>query len=134
MTLTSKTMGMILDIISLQETDGSVQVTLHPTKDRRSHAQNSLVHLWFREIAEGYELSHGVRHAPDVWKQYLKRLFLGQEPVEMLGHKMVAMRQTSKLTVKEMAQFMEDIDRWAAQEIELQLSHPEDLYYEAIGK
>lgn len=131
-TLTEHTRQMIVDTIMHTAADGSMQVIIRPTKSKRSIAQNSLLHSWFREIADGYELSHGERHAPDIWKQYLKRLFLGQEAITVLGNKMVAMRQTSKLSVKEMTEFMEAVDRWAATELELQLSHPSDLWRDAM--
>lgn len=111
------------------------QVVIKPFKRSRSLAQNSILHLWMQHISTHYAETHGEWHAPEVWKQYLKALFLGEQSSEMPGGRIVTItRHTSALSVGEFTELLEKIDMWCAEELSLMLPHPQDLYIEAMGR
>ena len=130
--VTENNFGHVMQQISTCPTDGTYQVEITKVKKSRTTAQNSLYWMWLREISASYAESHGEYHSSEIFHQYLKRLFLGQEPVTINGNHMVAMVSTGKLNTKEMTDYLEKIDHWAGSELEIQLPHPQDIYYEAM--
>lgn len=113
----------------------AVEIIIKPHRKHRTLAQNALFHAWMTEIAKHYAETHGDWHPPEVWKEYLKRLFLGEKAHTMPdGRVVTTTRGTSDLKVDEFAAFLDQIDMWAAQELELMLPHPEDMWAEAMGR
>jgi len=106
------------------------EVIIQEAKNSRSLAQNRLFHMWMREISQGWAEATGEFHAPDVWKEYFKRLHLGQETIRGVS----VTRQTSKLKVAEMADFLTWIDHYVGSELGITLTHPVDLYMESMGR
>ena len=104
------------------------RVTVEPA-ETRSLAQNRLYWAWMRQISEKYGEAHGEYFAPEYFHQYLKRLFLGQEPIEINGNKLVVMQSTSKLGIKAMAEYMERVEIWAGEVLELQMIHNDDYHF-----
>ena len=104
------------------------EVTIAPAKSARSNAQNALFHMWMREVSIQYAEATGEFHAPEVWKEYFKRLHLGQDTVRGLD----VTRQTSKLTVKEMADFLTWLEHYCGSELNITLPRPIDLWMEAM--
>jgi hypothetical protein len=110
-----------------------LEVRIKPHKAKRSLAQNALFHKWMTEVSRKWAEATGKHVEPRVWKEYFKRLFLGEEYHEVNGMKWTETRHTSDLSVKEMSQFMHDVDQFCAAELGILLSHPEDLWREAMG-
>jgi hypothetical protein len=112
-----------------------VEVVVRPRKRDRSLAQNNLAHKWFQEIANHVEAHWGQRYPAEAWKEWLKIQYLGQEVHTMPDGKVIAYtRHTRDLSVEEFTHFLEQVDAWVAQELGCQLTHPEDLYAEAMGR
>ncbi len=132
--LTSASLSIVYDTIAHTPHDNTFQVVIRPAKDKRSLAINKLYWLHLGEISRSYEESHGETFAPDTFHQYFKRLFLGQEAVEINGNQFVKMKSTTKLSNKGMVEYMERIELWAGDNLELTLSQPDDLYFDAMQK
>ena len=60
--------------------------------------------------------------------------FLGQVPSLVMGKRIVTTKKTSELSVKEFAELLEKVDHYAGSELEIILTHPEDIYLEAMGR
>lgn len=122
-------------IAALHPAGKSVEVVIRPHKKNRTLAQNALFHAWMTEISRHYAETFGDWHSPEVWKQMMKNMFLGEQVVQMPGDKIVSVtRSTADLKVDEFADFLDQIDQWCAQELELVLPHPDDLWAEAMGR
>lgn len=109
------------------------EVVIQPYRVKRSIAQNSLLHFWMRHISDWYYHTHGQLIAPEVWKIFFKRHFLGQEHHEMLGETWDETRHTSDLSVKEMGEFLNNIDHYCGSEFGMSLPRP-DIWHEAMGR
>lgn len=104
------------------------EVLIRPKRTSRSNSQNRLFHMWMREVSQGYAESTGEWYAPEVWKEYFKKLHLGQETIRGID----ITRATSKMTVSEMQDFLTWIDHYSGSELGIVLSHPLDLYTESF--
>jgi len=111
---------------------GVMQVEIRPYTKRRTLAQNRLLHQWCRELSDGYEDTGGERHSPEVWKQLLKDTFLGKDSHEIMGRIVETQIGTSDLNTSEFVAFLERVDHYAAT-IGVQLTHPDDIWLEAMG-
>ena len=109
------------------------EVVVGPYKRRRTLAQNRTFHQWVTAIANAYEESHGERIAPEVWKEYLKSLFLGEASAEVMGKVVTTTRHTADLSVSEFCDFLDAVDRWAVNELQTFLPRGPD-YEEAFGR
>lgn len=109
------------------------EVVVQPHKRRRSLAQNALFHSWVAFIANAYEESHGDRIQPAAFKEYLKGLFLGETSVEVMGKIVTTTRRTADLPVAEFRDFLDAVDRWAVEHLQLFLPRGID-YDEAMER
>lgn len=115
-------------------TDESMVVTIQPYRKNRTLAQNRLMHQWFNEISSSYHLTHGELYTAIAWKEQLKRLFLGFDTMKLPNKDSVFLtRHTADCSTKELTEFMEKIEAYAADDLGLQLTRPDDLYFEAMG-
>jgi len=79
-------------------------------------------------------MATGNAFGEQTWKDYLKDKFLGYESRRMPdGHIKRFLRETSKCNTKELTEFLEMIESWAVDELELVLPSGDDLYFEAMG-
>ncbi len=123
-----------LDVLNaLTLGDKPWQMTIEPYQSKRSLAQNSLLHVWMRHLSKQYAETYGEHHAPGVWKLYFKRLFLGEEHVEVRGMQLDETRHTSDLDVMEFAAFLNSIDHYCGAELLISLPRPTYLWREAMG-
>lgn len=109
-----------------------LEVVVRPYKRHRSLAQNNCLWGWLTAISDAYADSHGERIAPEVFKEYLCGLFLGAESKEVLGKVVSVTRSTSGLDVVTFRDFLESIERWSVEHLQLFLPHGYD-YDEAMG-
>ena len=115
--------------------DKAVEIVAREKKRNRSLAQNRIAHMWFNEIAEFVREHYGQAYPAEAFKEWLKATYLGQEVHTMPNGQVVAYtRHTSDLSVEEFTHFLEQVDAWAAQDLGCQLTHPDDLYEEAMGR
>ena len=100
--------------------DPLTEVIIQPYVEKRNTDQNALFHALMRDLSKQYAETYGEVVAPDVWKEYLKRKFLGQESIAMRnGETFAYTRHTSKLNKAEMAEFIDKCIMWCADELKI---------------
>ena len=97
------------------------RLTLEIRPEKRSDAQNRLLHACLSEISKQIEWA-GAKRDVDTWKRLLTAAWLRArgEPIEMLpavdGHGVdIVFRRTSQLTKAECAELSEFVMAWAAE-------------------
>ena len=97
------------------------RLTLEIRPEKRSDAQNRLLHACLSEISKQVEWA-GCKRDVDTWKRLLTAAWLRArgEPIEMLpaldGHGVdIVFRRTSQLTKAECAELSEFVMAWAAE-------------------
>ena len=100
---------------------GDQRLTLEIRPEKRSDAQNRLLHACLSEISKQVEWA-GCKRDVDTWKRLLTAAWLRArgEPIEMLpaldGHGVdIVFRRTSQLTKAECAELSEFVMAWAAE-------------------
>ena len=100
---------------------GDQRLTLEIRPEKRSDAQNRLLHACLSEISKKVEWA-GAKRDVDTWKRLLTAAWLRArgEPIEMLpavdGHSVdIVFRRTSQLTKAECAELSEFVMAWAAE-------------------
>ena len=122
-----------IDYLMNVTADPAIEVSIQPYKRGRSLAQNRLLHMWMREVSQGFAEHYGDWKAPDVWKEFFKRLFLGQTEHKIHGASVAMTAKTSSLKVAEFSDFLNQIDLYCGSELGLMLTHPAGIYDEAMG-
>ena len=142
-----------LDIVlargrALFQQNGPQEVTIQDFENSRSIQQNRLAFLWYKYIA--VELGDGTPEDKrafcklhfgvairkekesfrDVYDRIIKPLTYDQK-IECMKEP-INFPITSDMGVKEMARYLDDIDRYYAEQ-GIILPQPEDLYYAALG-
>ena len=110
---------------AVREAEKGCWVEIGPPKSRRSRAQNNLYWLWLKTISDetGYQV--------DELHAMLRALFLGYRTVEIYGRMVAIPTSTTTLTVRQMSEYLHEIDRWA-READVMLPHPDQVYEEAM--
>ena len=99
-----------------------VRVEIEPHKANRSHEQNARYWALLTEISQQAPSSMGGEwHSPEVWHEYCAKRFLGME-AGPFGHGV--RKRTSKLKVSEFADYMTQVEAWAADELGVRFSEP----------
>jgi hypothetical protein len=123
-----------------------VKVTVEKYVKDRSLAQNKLLHMWLAEINDKAHEVTGKAYGAESWKIFFKSIFLGYRIIEVpyymdkssfkkpTSDTVDQLISTKDLTTKEFTIFLEKIDHFAIENLELQLPHPDDLFYEAMGR
>lgn len=90
-----------------------VQFKVSRYQQKRSLSQNSLFHVWCREMSEHF-LSKGADINEEKMKELLKYKFLGTED-RVIGKTIIPaqVRETSGLGRGEMMNFMDEVQSWA---------------------
>ncbi len=94
----------------------------------RSAKQNSLYWKWIQEIIDHITLTMGETKTKRQIDAWLLDMFAPTEQSEFRGKQFMIVTTTSNMTQKQMAHYMSDIDMFCSSELELKLTHPEDLY------
>ena len=100
--------------------DEAVEVVVKPYKRNRNNDQNALYWKWITII--GNDLGYD----KDEMHELLAYKFLGLEQKEIDGRKFEQIRSTTKLSVGGMSEYMERVQRWAA-EMGVRLPSLEDV-------
>lgn len=100
------------------------EVTIEKMRDKRTDRQRRLYWKWIGII--GSEIGYDKDDLHDA----LREKFLPLIEVDILGKRVKRLTSTGKLSIAKMAQYMCDVDRFAAYELSILLPHPEDVDYE----
>lgn len=111
-----------------------IEVVVRPYRRKRSLAQNRLYWWWLKQIADHINASQGTVFSDEEMHEWMKRKFLGAEVVELHGEKMEIRKSTRKLTTHQFTEYLEQIDWFCVEHLDLVLPRPADLYEEAIGR
>ena len=103
-------------------------------KPKRSLAINRLMWLWNGEIQQFLKDHKGQIYSTDDIHEFMVNLLLPREIVEINGKTRVIRAHTSKMNNKEMCMYLETLDMYCASELGLQLTHPIDLFNEAMNR
>lgn len=105
---------------AIRDTGWPVAVTIEQHKSSRSLEQNARLWALLTEISQQAPSAMGGEwHSPEVWHEYCAKRFLGME-AGPFGHGV--RKRTSKLKVSEFADYMAQIEAWAADELGVQFS------------
>lgn len=111
------------------------QLTIDEYKTTRSSAQNRLYWMWLKIIADHvtHHDTSGTLFSDNDMHDWLREKFLDTRLIEVRGEFVKSRKSTTKLNTKEFTDYLEKIDMFCAQTLNLVLPHPEDLYYSAMG-
>lgn len=112
------------------------EVLIRPYKKNRSLAQNNLMWKWLGVIVNDLRDEHGLKTNSDDLKDYFQREYLGHKDYIVTSEdgEITRLRGTSELNTAQFTEFLNQIEVYANAELGINLPHPEDIYYEAMGK
>lgn len=113
--------------------DGQHEVTIKPYKKNRSLAQNNLLWMWVGIIRDHIRDSAGEIYSNEDVHEALKQRFLEPKVVSLPDGPVYIKTPSRTLTVGQFAEYLEHVEAYAADCLNLQLPRPEDLYMEALG-
>lgn len=87
------------------------ELVLRPMKSKRSIEQNKRYHAMLRDLADVAWID-GRQYSPDAWAEYFKQAFIGWDDLPGGGKRGIS---TTKLSVEEFANYMTQIEVWAAE-------------------
>lgn len=113
-------------------------VVWRKTSEKRRDKQSRLMWAWYNEIQRHMAESHGIVASAEDWHETLCRKLM---PAEVLTKQMpdgtvieAGRWRSSKAGVKEMTVYLNKLDQYCAEELQLLLPHPNDLYDEAMSR
>ncbi len=121
-----------LDTLPLGPDEKPYKVTVELYKKNRSTAQNNLLWMWLTKLSNYLRSEHGLNSMPTDLKDHFQRTHLGYSTYVFEGQFHVRLRGTSDLNTAEFTELLNRIEEYA-NNAGLNLPHPEDLYYEAMG-
>lgn len=119
--LTLSSLGLLVSQLTslLRDSDKEYRITVKEWRESRSLSQNALIHVCFTDISE-YLIKKGRKDCSVGWvKEMLKYKFLGFESfdfVDVVTGEVIrrdVLRQTSRLDVGDMADFITNILAWS---------------------
>ena len=111
-----------------------MSVTIQPHKTGRSVAQNRLLWMWYGEIRNHLAETTGEQYQNEDLHEFFKDKFLDRRPVTINGDPRVVHGSTSRLNTSDMSEYLNRLDIYCADDLNLQLTHPADLWHESMGK
>jgi hypothetical protein len=103
-------------------------------KAKRSISQNRLMWKWHGELREHIELCTGQVHDNNTIHELIVSKLGNNNPIEAAGEIVLVREQTRKMNIKRFTEFLNNYERWARERFNCNFSHPDDLYWQAIGK
>ena len=129
---------LIEKIINEWDFNHPMDVSISVYRKSRSLAANRLMWLWLNEIQIHMREHYGQIASADEWHDVLvERLqpaearIIGLPDGEVF---FVGRTRTSKMTVSEMSDYLNLLQAYCAEHLNLQLSHPDDCYWAALMK
>lgn len=107
-------------------------------KEKRRDAQNRLLWMWNGQIQAHMRDSFGQVASAEDWHDILCRRLMPAEvsAVSLPGSDAceVGRWRSSKAGVREMAEYLNLLDAYCAENLGLLLPHPQDMYHEAMSR
>ena len=110
-----------------------LEVEVRDHKTNRSLAQNRLIWMIYKQIADYIEETTGEIHSDEAIHSLMKQTFLPMRCATIRGEVVRERKSTTKLSTKEMGEYIEKVEQWASRDLGLALAMPGDLYYQAMG-
>ena len=113
-----------------------MEVIVRPYRKDRTAAQNALLWMWCRQISEDFAHARGEENwfEPEAWKLEFQEKFLGMKTIKTPAGPKDVLIGTSELTTADFSAFLEKLDHYAGSVLKIALTHPQDLYLEAMGR
>lgn len=108
------------------------EVDIRPAKSKRSLAANRLLWLWNSQIQTHMREHFGEIGSAEDWHEVLVSRLLPTRVVVFCGEPVHCRTQTRKLSVADMSAYLELLEMYCAENLGLQLTRPEDIYWEAL--
>jgi hypothetical protein len=102
-------------------------------KAKRSTAQNRLMWKWHGELREHIELCTGQVHDNSTIHELVISKLGDNSVINTAGEDVTVREQTRKMTIKRFTEFLNNYERWARERFNCCFSHPDDLYWSAMG-
>ncbi len=122
----------ILQSIKSLDLDKTWTIDIKQYYRGRTKSQNKLFWLWMQEISKAVIDSHGKYITPEDWHNYFCAMFLGYEQTTTRGLVVSVLKSTRGLSTKEFTDLLESIDMYSGGELKIRLSHPGDLFIDAM--
>ena len=114
------------------------KVTIVEVRSKRSDAQNKLLWLWNGMIQTHLRESFGQLASSEEWHEILVSKLWPAEvhPVQLPDgtRYRVGRAKTRKFNISEMTSYLELLDAYCAEHLQLLLPHPDDLMYAIYGE
>jgi len=120
--------------VSVLTAEPLMQVVISEHKTGRSVAQNRLLWMWYGEIREHLAETTGEQYQNEDLHEFFKDKFLDRRPMVIKGDARIVHGSTAQLNVSDMSEYLNRLDIYCADELGLQLTHPDDMWHEAMGK
>jgi hypothetical protein len=104
-------------------------VMILPEKTRRTLEQNSRMWACLTEISRQV-LVDGKRHGKETWHEFFGRKYRLIETHWVLGELMYVLRSTTKMSIKEFAEYMTQIEAHATQEFGVRFTETREFFDE----
>lgn len=120
--------------LSMCVADNAVKmVTIAEPKNIRSLAINKLYWLWLAEMRDHILDVMGETYITDAIHEQMKQMFL-QPTVYKFKSSTIVTYSSKKLSNKLFCEYLEKISFYCADRLDLILSQPVDIFYEAMGR
>lgn len=111
----------------------NVVIEFKEHKAERSLAQNRLLWVWNQEIANHFRVHFGQENSSqDVHEVFVRKKF-GVDVIRVGREEPIIVRKrTRKLNTKEFCEYLNWLEQYCAEYLELMLPQPDDLYHLAM--
>lgn len=96
---------------ALESGDAVYRLTFDPEVKPRTLSQNRLLHKWFNELS----MQSGGQFSPAAVKHHMAQLFAPVVVDLIYGVETERMLGTSEMSKRQMSEYMEQIEQWAAE-------------------
>lgn len=124
---------LAIDYIRDLDTTKRWEVEVRPAKSKRSLAANRLLWLWNSQIQTHMREHYGEIASAEDWHEILVSRLLPTRVVVFCGEPEICRTSTRKLSVADMSHYLELLEMYCAENLGLQLTRPEDIYYEILA-
>ncbi|URC15417.1 single-strand DNA-binding protein [Paraglaciecola Antarctic JLT virus 2] len=118
----------------LKATDNPIKITIEEATDNRKLAQNKLNFMWCNEVAKHVFASQGLICSSEDIHELIARKLLPLRVVSINGETIIYRSETKTLSVKKFSEYLQRFEFYALEQLGAKLTHPEDLYFNALMK
>lgn len=117
-----------------KNSEKDLRVTVEEDTETRRDKQNKLMWLWHGELSGHIFESRGERFSSDDIHEHITNKLLPKRVINIDQEPIIVRTQTSKLKVREFADFLNEYFALVDIKYNLVFSRPEDLYLQAVMK